>query len=231
MDKQGNKYTLIYASVLIIIVALALALASQGLRSRQAKNEQIAKKRDILKSINIGSSSENAESIYDKIIGSACYIIDYDGNKIDGEPLSLNLAKELNKPEAERLYPVYEANMENGELKYIIQTRGAGLWGPIWGYISLNEDKNTIFGAYFGHKSETPGLGSEINQPPFQKQFQGKQLFDNEGILVSIIINKGNTPKTALHEVDGISGGTITSKAVEAMLMDCFKGYEKFLNR
>jgi len=231
MDKQGNTYTLIYASVLIIIVAILLALASQGLRSRQARNEVIAKKRDILKSINIVSNEENAEFLYEKHIGSSNYIVDFEGNRVEGDAISVDMAKELIKPAQERLYPVYEANMENGELKYIVQTRGAGLWGPLWGYISLNEDKNTIYGAYFGHKGETPGLGAEINLPHFQKQFQGKQLFDNEGILVSIHINKGNTPVTALHEVDGISGGTITSKAVEVMLKECLKGYENFLKK
>jgi len=232
MNRQGNAYTIIYASALIIIVAVLMSVTSLGLRPKQASNEAIAKKKDILKSINIESTNKNVEELYEKIICSSSYIIDFEGNKVEGDALSVDMAKEFLKPAKERFYPVFEANLETGEMKYILQTRGAGLWGPVWGYISLNEDKNTIYGAFFGHKGETPGLGAEINQPPFQRQFQGKQIFDNEGKLVSItIINKGKVSDTALHEVDGISGGTLTNKAVESMIANCLQWYENFLRK
>jgi Na+-transporting NADH:ubiquinone oxidoreductase subunit C len=231
MNKQGNLYTFIYASVLVIVVAVLLALTSQGLRNKQAKNEEIAKKKDILQSINIISTSDDAEAIYEKLIGQYNYVVDIDGNKVEGDAFAVDMAKELRKPPEERLYPVFEAHLENNELKYIIQVRGAGLWGPIWGYISLNDDKNTVYGVNFRHKGETPGLGAEIDKLPFQKQFQGKRLFDDEGNLVSIAVKKAGTSQHTLYEVDAISGGTITSKGVEAMLLDYFKGYENFLKK
>ncbi|MDR2928864.1 MAG: NADH:ubiquinone reductase (Na(+)-transporting) subunit C [Cytophagaceae bacterium] len=231
MNKQGNIYTFIYASALVIVVAALLAFVSQGLRPQQAKNEEIAKKRDILRSINIKTTSDNAEAMFDKIIGASSYIVDSIGNKVDDDAFAVDMAKELRKTAGNRAYPIYEARLESGELKYILQVRGTGLWGPIWGYISLDDNKNTIYGATFGHKGETPGLGAEIDKPAFQQQFQGKQLFDNDGKLASIAINKGKAPETALHEVDAISGGTITSKGVEAMLIDFFAGYENFLKQ
>ena len=231
MDKQGNSYTFIYASVLVIVSAALLALISQGLRPTQAKNEEIAKKIDILKSANIESDSKNAEELYDKVIGNSSYIVDFQGNKVDGDAFTVDMAKEVRKDAKERKYPVYEARLENGELKYILQMRGAGLWGPLWGFISINDDKNTIYGATFAHKGETPGLGAEIDKQPFQQQFKGKNIFDSAGKLVSVAVNKGHAPQTALHEVDAISGGTITSKGLENMLLDFFQGYENFLKK
>ena len=141
------------------------------------------------------------------------------------------MAKEVRKPATERSYPVYEARLESGELKYILQMRGAGLWGSIWGFISINDDKNIIYGATFLHASETPGLGAEIDKPAFQHQFKGKHIFDSSGKLVSVAVNKGHAPETALHEVDAISGGTITSKGLEDMLLNFFQGYENFLKK
>ncbi len=113
----------------------------------------------------------------------------------------------------------------------IFPLRGKGLWGPIWGYISLESDFNTIYGASFDHKAETPGLGAEISTKVFQAQFVGKKIYAGEN-LVSITVIKGSeVPKDGPeYGVDGISGGTITSKALQQMLFDCLSGYENFLN-
>ena len=230
MDKQGNSYTFMYASVLVVIVAAVLALVSQSLKPLQARNEMVAKKVDILRSVNIESTSKDAEAKYEKYIGEATYVVSFTGEKVDGvDAINVDMAKELRKAKEERFYPVYEARLDNGEVKYILQLRGAGLWGPIWGYVSVNNDGNTIYGATFGHKGETPGLGAEIEKPDFQEQFQGKQIFDANGGLVSVLVVKGKTSEASLHEVDAISGGTITSKGLEAMLKNFFEGYENFL--
>lgn len=229
MNKQGNTYTFIYASVMVVIVASLLAFVSQGLKPRQARNEMVAKKIDILRSVNVGSTARDAEKKFEQIIGTASYIVNSKGEKVDGVAFDVELAKELRKSPEQRLYPVYEARLENGELKYIMQLRGNGLWGPIWGYVSVNEDGNTIYGATFGHKAETPGLGAEIDNADFQQQFIGKKIFDNQGKLVSIAVVKGGVPAGNEHAVDAISGGTITSNGLGAMLENFFKGYEQFL--
>jgi Na+-transporting NADH:ubiquinone oxidoreductase subunit C len=159
-------------------------------------------------------------------------VVDFNGEKVEGlTAFNVDMAKELVKTAEERLYPVYEARLENGEVKYILQMRGAGLWGPIWGYLSVNDDGNTVYGSTFGHKGETPGLGAEIDKADFQKQFEGKQIFNAEGKLVSISVVKAGASLDNPHMVDGISGGTITSKGVGDMLGNFLKGYENLLKK
>ncbi len=228
MDRQGNTYTFLYASVMVIVVAAILAFLSQSLKPVQTKNVEVAKKIDILKSVNIESTAKDAEAKYEKYVGNNAYIVNKAGERVDGSAFGVDLAKELKKDGADRAYPVYECKMDDGTTKYILPVRGKGLWGPIWGYVSLNEDKNTIFGATFGHKGETPGLGAEIEKDFFQKPFTGKTIFDN-GQLVSIEVTKAGMSAGNNHAVDGISGGTITSRGVQSMLQDCLSGYEKFL--
>ncbi|MFC2087108.1 NADH:ubiquinone reductase (Na(+)-transporting) subunit C, partial [Bacteroidota bacterium] len=118
----------------------------------------------------------------------------------------------------------------------IIPLRGKGLWGPIWGYVSLEDDYNTVYGAVFDHKTETPGLGAEINTTWFQKPFKGKNIFNQSGEFVGINIYKGGSGAAAnagdlKHGVDGISGGTITSKGVEAMIHDNLNLYTAYFNK
>ncbi|NPA37440.1 MAG: NADH:ubiquinone reductase (Na(+)-transporting) subunit C [Chlorobi bacterium] len=228
MDRQGNTYTFIYASVLVVVVAAVLAFVSQTLKPIQQKNIEVARKIDILKSVNIQSTSKDAVQKYEKYIGNNSFILNYNGEKIEGDAFAVDLEKELKKKPEDRKYPIFICTVD-GQKKYIIPVRGKGLWGPIWGYISLNEDKKTIFGATFGHKGETPGLGAEIEKPQFQKPFSGKTIFDENGNFTSIKVVKGKDTSKDPHAVDAISGGTITSKGVEAMLRDCLSGYQKFL--
>ncbi len=229
MDRQGNTYTFLYASVMVIVVAAILAFLAQSLKPIQDKNAAVAKKMDILKSVQVESTAADAEEKFNKYIGKNAFVLDINGKKKDGEAFTVDLAKEVKKDNSERAYPIYVVKLDNGSTKYVIPVRGKGLWGPIWGYVSLNEDKNTVFGATFGHKGETPGLGAEITTDMFQKPFVGKKLFDKSGAFTSISVVKKGQSGTDLHKVDGISGGTITCVGVDAMLKDCLKGYEKFL--
>ncbi len=228
MDRQGNTYTFIYASVMVVVVAALLAFVSQTLKPIQEKNIEVAKKIDILKSVKIVSTSKDAVEKYDEYIGNNSFILDYSGKRLDGDAFVVNLEKEVKKDLKDRKYPIYVFTVD-GEEKYIIPIRGKGLWGPIWGYISLNNDKETIYGAIFGHKGETPGLGAEIDKPAFQIPFSGKTIFDEDGNFKSIMVVKNVDTSSDPHAVDAISGGTITSKGVEDMLKDCLSGYEKFL--
>lgn len=233
MDRQGNKYTFLYASVMVIVVATILAFVAEALGPIQKQNEEEAKMIDILKSVNIESTTSDAADQYEKYIGDKSYIVNYEGERQDASPqeaFNVDLSKEVRKPLPERQYPVYECHLDNGDVKYILPVRGKGLWGPIWGYVALNENKKTIFGATFDHKGETPGLGAEIANDAFQQQFKGKSIFD-DGELVSVQVVKGGAPDDAPRSVDAISGGTITSQGLETMLMDYFNGYEAFLKK
>lgn len=230
MDRNSNQYTFIYAAVMVFVVAILLALAATSLKPRQDKNVEIEKKQNILSSVNVSSTPANAEQIYEERIQNQ-YVINAQGEVVEGvEAFEIDLRSERAKPIEERLLPVFEFKAEDG-LKYIFEMRGAGLWGPIWGFVSLEEDMSTIFGANFDHQGETPGLGAEISTPMFQEDFKGKQVFDESGRLVSIIVTKAGQSAPEQHSVDGISGGTITSKGLQEMLLEGFTGYQEFLTR
>lgn len=114
-------------------------------------------------------------------------------------------------------------------MKYIIPVYGAGLWGPIWGYVAFDSDGSTIYGAYFAHKGETPGLGAEIEKPKFSDQFRGKTLFHGDRFYPVAVVKNGQKPTGEGDYVDGVSGGTITSKGVGAMLDNCLSPYSAYL--
>jgi Na+-transporting NADH:ubiquinone oxidoreductase subunit C len=141
----------------------------------------------------------------------------------------VTLDSQLRKAEDTRQLPVFICRKDN-KTYYIFSMRGKGLWGPIWGYLSLEDDFNTVYGTYFGHETETPGLGAKISTPGFQARFRGKKLFQDSQ-FVSIKVIKGGAEPGDLHGVDAISGSTITSRGVENMLKDCLSGYEDFIKR
>ncbi len=147
----------------------------------------------------------------------------------EGETFSVfvNLSKEVSKPIAERRLPLFVAKLKDGSEKYIFPVNGTGLWGPVWGYIALDDNLNSIYGVVFDHQSETPGLGAEIVAPAFTSQFVKKELFDGKE-LVGVKTIKGGSAGNP-HAVDAITGGTITSRAVEDMILNSMKGYMNYI--
>jgi Na+-transporting NADH:ubiquinone oxidoreductase subunit C len=201
-----------------------------ALRPLQNTNIEVEKKQNILASVNIESTVENAEEIYAERIQNQ-YVVNAKGEVVEGEDaFEIDLKKQQAKPLEDRLLPVYECQTEDG-LKYIFPMRGTGLWGPIWGFVSLDSDMNTIYGANFDHQGETPGLGAEIATDWFQSAFNGKKIFNEQGELVSLTITKAGQDAPEEHKVDGISGGTITSKGLEEMLLSDFQSYSEFLKK
>ncbi|MCC8173536.1 MAG: NADH:ubiquinone reductase (Na(+)-transporting) subunit C [Odoribacter sp.] len=227
MNKQGSTYTFLYSIILVVVVAALLSFIALGLQPIQYENIENEKRQNILWSVNITSTAENSEELFNKNIVSQ-FIVNSKGSEVAGDAFAIDVAAEAQKPCEERLLPVYVANID-GQTKYILPIYGKGLWGPLWGYISLDEDKNTIYGAIFDHKGETPGLGAEITTSYFQNQFKGKKIFE-DGRLVSIWVKKGNG-HDGIHEVDAISGGTITSQGVQNMISNYLSCYELFLKR
>lgn len=223
MNKNSNVYTIIYASVMVIIVAFLLAFVSSSLKERQDKNVELDKKKQILSSLNVSADEMgDPESAYAKYV-KADQLLDSLGNVISENGGFAIESKYI----ADKL-PLYLCNV-NGETKYVAPLYGKGLWGPIWGYISFNADKKTVFGTYFSHEGETPGLGAEITTLAFQSRFEGKTLQENGNVKISVV--KNGKVSDASCEVDGITGGTITSKGVNAMLYDCLSKYAKFFNK
>jgi len=230
---HSNKYIFIYSTVLVVVVAALLSLTATVLKPYQDKNKEIEKKQDILKSVGIIADAANAEEQYARFITGAFVI--KDAQPTDGDAFSISLKTQNAKPLAERVLPVYKS-VKNDSTFIIMPLYGKGLWGPVWGYISLFEELvdgqkeyNTVYGATFDHAGETPGLGAEISTLEFQSQFKGKQIFDKSGTFVSVSILKGGGTENNPHAVDAISGGTITSNGVSEMLKDCMEGYQLYL--
>lgn len=224
-----NRYIFIYATTMVVLVALILSSAATLLRPLQERNMRIEKMQNILSTINIEASKAEAEASFEKYITTA-KVVNHLGEEIDGDAFEIDLQEENRKPLSDRKLPVYIADVE-GELYYILPVRGNGLWGPIWGYLSLGSDMNTIVGANFDHASETPGLGAEIADSEFENQFAGKEIFDESGNLQSVRVVKGGAPPDDPHAVDGISGGTITSNGVTNMLQNGLGAYKLYFEK
>ena len=225
MDVNKNSYTIGFATIMVFIVAALLSSAAIGLKPFQSKNIEQEKKQNILKSVGIEKSREQAEIDYSTYIKEEL-VVNHLGEIKNGLLASnVDLSKELRKDLDQQSLPLFIAEDTLGQKKYIIPLRGTGLWGPVWGFISLNDDLNTIYAAVFDHKSETPGLGAEINRPFFQDPFKGKKIM-NEGEFVSVVVLKKPNNEISLdHQVDGISGGTITSDGVSEMINERLSKY------
>ena len=229
INKQSNAYTIIYITVMVVIVGAALAFTAISLKDRQLENADADKMKQILQSVHITTERSTVVEDFQKYITSA-FVINDRGETVDGQDaFTVNVAAEAKKPYGERLLPVYICNLPDAGTKYILPLAGMGLWGPIWGYVSLDADGKTIYGAFFDHQGETPGLGAEITKPEFTGQFDGKQMFKNGDFMPVAVVKKGQLPVGGEDYVDGISGGTITSKGVSAMLDDCLKPYKAYL--
>ncbi len=228
MKQFSNRYIFIFSSIMVVVVATLLSLAATLLQPAQAKNLEIEKKKSILESINIPADKDNAEELYDKYIKES-FVLNSKGETVEGvDAFTVVMNVEQKKPLDQQYLPVFRALPDNGEKLIVLPLEGKGLWGPIYGYVSLKSDMNTIYGATFDHKGETPGLGAEINTSEFEGMFQGKTIYQ-DGRFVSVIVVKGGAKDNDPHGVDAISGGTITSKGLEKMLLDCIVKYNDYL--
>ena len=222
MNTNSNSYTIIYAAIMVVIVAFLLAFVSSSLKDMQNANVKNDTKKQILSAINVTEVTDaDAEfakyEVKDMLAQADGTLAPYEGE------FNTSYKGEI----AENRLHVFECKVD-GATKYILPIYGAGLWGPIWGYVALNDDKDTVYGVYFNHAGETPGLGAEITTPKFQAPFVGKKVLENGEVGLSVVKN-GKVAKPD-YEVDGISGGTITSQGVDAMLKDCLKEYKPFLS-
>lgn len=246
MNTNKNSYTIIYAAVLVIVVAAVLAFVSQSLKDKQQLNIDGEKQLSILSSVGLAKESGSAPDKLAYINGefnkyiTDSYIVNYNGDKVEGAAFTVDLkaqydlmkkiASESDKDaDLQKLQlPVFICTMPDGKVVKILSCYGAGLWGPIWGYLAVSDDNNTLSGAIFDHKSETPGLGAEIATPKFSGQFIGKQIFEN-GEFTSVSVVKGGATPGNMHEVDAISGGTITSKSLDATIKMWLEHYTPYL--
>lgn len=203
MKTNSNSYTIIYSAIIVVVVAFLLAFVYQALKPKQEANVALDQKKQVLYSLNIrGLDNATAEDTYNKVVKEE--------KEIDGQKM-------------------YICNVD-GKTKYVFTMTGMGLWGGISGLVSVNDDKSTVYGAYFNHESETAGLGAEIkDSQKWQELFQGKKLFkgsDRNSIALSVP-KKVTDPQT---QVDAITGATLTSNGVAEMLHDGLGKFLLFLN-
>lgn len=228
MKQFSNRYIFLFATIMVAIVAFVLSSAALFLQPKQERNAEIEKKRNILASVGIEATGLDAEELYAKYVTNS-FVINSSSEIVEGvDAFKVEVVKEQRKPLDEQVFPIFITTFEDGHTSYIMPLQGKGLWGPLWGYVSLKEDLRTINGVTFDHKSETPGLGAEINTSWFEAQFVGKQLFEGE-TFTGIKVEKGGAAPGDMHAVDAISGGTITSKALEAMIYSCLENYVVYL--
>lgn len=225
IDTSGNTYTIIYSSVMVILVAFMLAFTSIILKPAQEKNIENDTKGQILTSLNMDIKADGFdvakqfEGVQD-MLWNGTELVPYEGKFLSSYAGAIE----------EKQFHVFVTEVE-GETKYVIPVIGRGLWGSLWGYVSLNADKKTIFGTYFYHSSETAGLGARLGERWFQEQFNGKQLFagDNTQEIALKLVKPGLSKLPT--EVDGITGATLTVNGVDAMIHDGLTNYIDFINK
>ena len=229
LDTNSDVYAIIYSAVVVVIVAFLLAGVSSLLSPKQQDNIRLDKKKQILASLNERNLADAAAK-YDELI-EADYIVNAQGGVVARE----GGFEVKNEEVSDSNLPLYIAKV-NGATKYIIPMTGNGLWGGIWGYIALNDDCNTIYGVYFSHASETPGLGAEIAGDKFQNRFTKdkdgnaivKKVYDEAG-KVALAVEKGKGVAGEEYHIDAVSGATITCNGLQVMLETKLAPYYNYL--
>ena len=205
LNTNSNAYIIIYSTILVIIVAFLLAFVSSSLKDKQEANVKLDKEKQVLNSLNLRDKSDTeAHALFNKVVTK----IDSIGEGKDRKPY------------------IFYCEVD-GQQKYVFPLQGMGLWGGISGYIALDADKNTVFGAYFNHESETAGLGAEIkDSKDWQNKFIGKKVFDADGNVALSVVKDVKKPE---HQVDAVTGATLTSNGVSDMLQKGLSEYKSFL--
>jgi len=235
--RQSNAYIIFFTAVMTIVVGGVLALASQGLAPAQKKSIELDTKTQILGAVVELKEGDDVLGMYNKRIKSL--VVDINGEEVQknekgGDIVAENvsIAKNYKKDPEERVYPVFKfMNEENPDQveAYILPLYGAGLWDKIWGYVAIDNQIESVVGVAFDHKAETPGLGARISSKEIQNRYKGKEIYDDQDNLVSVSMVKGegNAGLTE-HEVDGMSGATITGRGVNQMLENYLKCYQSY---
>ena len=217
-NTNSNVYIITYSVVMVVIVAVLLSLAAIGLKPRQDANILNEKKSQIVKALGY-----DATTSYDDVVAEAALlnaegaVVENDTQKVFDALQSVKDTRDAGE------FPIFKA--KDGSV--VVPLYGAGLWGPIWGYVALASDMNTVKGIVLDHSGETPGLGAEITTAKHQAMYVGKTVFEGEE-FVGITLKKGGADKNNPHEVDAITGGTKTSDGVSAMIKDCLASYKPY---
>ncbi len=232
MNKEGNGYTFLFAAIMVVVVASSLAIAATSLKDLQQANVRQEKMQSILATIGVETDRPGAEVKFNEYMEQQLALRGDGTVDEEADAFTIKLSTEIKKPVEEQRFPLFVANVE-GKRYYIIPLRGNGLWNAIFGYMSLEADANTVKGAIFDHIGETAGLGAEITKAWFQDSFVGEKIFDKDGNLMGVDVAKGNNDPKGLdkedHQVDAISGATVTGDGVTDMIKERLTHYLPYL--
>ena len=239
LNRNSNVYTVVYATVLTVLVAILLTIAAVGLAPQQKANSDNEKKMQILSSISsvLGKevTMENAAEIWDELdMNNNMTVVNIKGEEVEGVNAFELVAKQqftAGVVKEDATLPLFIANV-NGQSYMIMCLYGAGLWGPVWGYISVGQDGSTIAGACFDHDSETAGLGAKIkDDPSFAASFVGKHVFQGQEFAPVKVLKQGKKAPNGEDIVDAITGATKTSDCVSTIIANSLSGYKEALSR
>lgn len=227
LNTNSNVYTLVYASVLVIFAAFLLAFVASALKSKQDENIANDKRGQILAALNIRNTANVVEAYRQNIV--AAPVLNVNGEMVDSTGGFEVESKDITaKDDNAKRLPLYVAKVNNDTI-YVVPLYGRGLWGGISGYLALKKDFETVYGAYFTHESETAGLGARIVEEEFQQKFVGKKVFtDSTFNHVALALSKKiEDPE---HQVDAITGATLTSNGVTAMFTTSLLPYKRYFS-
>lgn len=221
LNTTSNVYTVVYAAVMVVIVAFLLAFVSSALKETQDANVENDTKGQILTALGYDKATINVAETFQAQVQD-CVLTD--GELVPYEGKFETSYGALIK---EGTLHIFQATTADGQQAYVLPVIGRGLWGGLWGYIAIDETKTTVLGTYFYHESETAGLGARIGEREFQESFIGRPLAENGDVLT--VVKQGAAKKNT--EIDGVTGATLTSKGVAAMVEDAItKVYAEFLS-
>ena len=223
-NTNSNVYIIIYSVVMVVIVAVLLALAAEGLKPLQEENALNDNKTQIVKALGY----DPLTTLYKEVVSNVALLNEQGVAVAEDEASVFEALKDVKGSREANKFPVFVA----ADGSVVVPLFGKGLWDDIWGFVALESDMNTIKGIVLAHKGETPGLGAEIATDNHQKQYKGKTIFEGEE-FVGITLKKGGATKDEEgkanpHEVDAITGGTKTSDGVSAMIKDCLVSYKPY---
>jgi len=234
MNKNSNTYQIVYSAIMVLLVGTLLAFVYMALKPQQNANIANDTRKQILGALHIVPTADNdIEGTYTKYIVQDL-LVDTDGNVVDSTAnvaFNVNMKKNSKLPAEQQQHPVMVCKLDDGSVKYVFPLYGAGLWGPIWGYVAVNADGNTIYGTNFEHESETPGLGARITEQTFRDEFNDKNLFKDGEFKSVAVMKRGQKATNGADQVDALTGATITSRGVSDMMEKGLAPYAAFLKR
>jgi Na+-transporting NADH:ubiquinone oxidoreductase subunit C len=241
INTEKNSYTVIFATLMVIVVGTVLAFLASSLSDKIKENERLEKQQNILYAMGINQNKGEGNVSFiptDQVAGEfSKYIKEQliiEGDKItkDDQAYLIDLKKQATaaKNGETRKLPLFIGD-KDGSKFYIIPMRGKGLWDAIWGFVAL-DDKMVVQGVYFDHAAETPGLGANIKQRYFMDDFSGESILAGTKYAGIAVAKGNNDPLNQIkddNEVDALAGATITGNGVSAMISESVNLYKDYL--